>query len=543
MLTAITHRSEGKIKLELIDPAPFSEEEDRALDFGLKGVALSDNEEFYFGLVGTNAVGDREMIPFFRPENASFLEYDLNKLIYTLARPKRAVIGLYSSLPIEGEYDFMTRKQRNSWYIYDLMSSQFDVRSLDANFTHIGPEIDILMLVHPKQLNEASLYAIDQFILRGGKALFFVDPYAEVEVAIEQNFHQDRLSDKSSGLEKLFEKWGVTVSRTDVLADRTHALPVRVNFDKRPVTHLTVLGFNDSNFNEDDVVTRQLTAINSVHPGFISLTPTEGLTATSLIQSSKDSDALPVDLVKITMDPTQMLDQFTPDNTRKTVALRLQGIFPAAFETPLTPATDNQESQHLTQSSTPGNIIIVADADLLQDRLWVRIQNFMGHKIPTPVANNGDFVINAIDNLGGSNALISIRGRGEYIRPFEYVNQLRKEAEGRFRETEEKLVQRLQETEQRILELEKQRDSQSNIDMTPEQEAAIADFTQEKAQIRKQLREVRRQLDKNIEELGWWLRAINILLVPILVTLFGIAVFIIQVRRRKRTIAPSGDVS
>lgn len=533
MLNNFSRAAGNKLVVHLIDPEPFSEAEDRALDFGLRGINLPNQGDFYFGLVGTNSVGQKELIPFFRPENGSFLEYELAKLIFSLSRPHRPVLGLYSSLPMSGQYDYMQQRAVNTWTIFDQLDAQFDVRLIDDGFDRIDPEIDVMMVVHPKNLPLQSLYALDQFLVRGGRAFFLVDPFAEGEVSITDNPFNDRMSDKSSGLERLFDTWGIHIPRDEVLADRTLAVPVNADQHNRPVTHLTVLGFGNEQFNSDDIITRQLSGINVAHGGLIKFTPIDPLQVTPLIQSTRDSGAIPVDNIRYNTDPTRLLDAFAPDNQQKALAVRVAGLFHSVFGDSA-PEGMPDTLPHVAQAANSGNVVIMADVDFLQDPLWVHTQQVGNQKLAVPFANNADFVSNVIDNLGGSDALISIRGRGDLQRPFDYVNELRKQAEAEFRETEQRLVERLAQTEQRIKQLEAQRDSKSAVYMTPEQEATITQFMQEHARIRKQLREVRHQLDKHIERLGNVLRAINILAVPLLVALFGIIVAIVQLRHRYR---------
>lgn len=533
MLNNFSQVAGDQLRVQIIDPEPFSEAEDRALDFGLRGIKLPNQGDFYFGLVGTNAIGQKELIPFFRPENGSFLEYDLAKLIYNLSRTRQPVLGLYSSLPLSGHYDYIQQRAVDAWTIFEQLDAQFDLRELPEGFDQIDSEIDVLMMVHPKNPSVETLYAIDQFLARGGRAFFLIDPFAEAEVSVVDNPYNDRISDKSSGLETLFNAWGVEISRQELLADRSLAIPVKVAHHNRPVTHLTVLGFGKEQFNRDEIITRQLNGMNVAHAGFIQYDPNPTLNVTPLIQSTPDSGAMPVDNLRYNTDPTHLLDAFEPDQTPKALAVRIEGLFHSAFgEVP--PETVSSSDPHLANASRAGNVVIIADVDFLQDPLWVHTQKIGNQTLTAPFSNNGDFVNNVIDSLGGSDALITIRGRGDLFRPFDYVNELRKEAEAEFRETEQRLVEQLSRTEQRIRALEEQRDSASAVHMTPEQEAAITQFMQEHAKIRKQLREVRHQLDKNIEQLGIYLRLINILAIPLLVALFGTIVAIIQLRHRYR---------
>lgn len=522
--------SNGMINLKIIDPEPFSEEEDKAAEFGLQAIPVTQESNIYLGLAATNSVDDVEIITFFQPEKAQFMEYDISKIIYTLANPKKPTVGLISSLPLQGKIDPMTGKNDSSWGVYQYMQSLFDVRLIDPGFIEIDEDIDTLMIVHPKNLSEDSQYAIDQFVLKGGRVLLFVDAHSDVEVAVAGNQMQDRLSDKSSNLDKLLTAWGIKQEKEMVLADKTYALPVSVNYQNRPKAHITVLGFENGALNSEDIITSDLTTINMAHAAVFS--PIEGATTTltPLISSSPASDMLPVQQVKFTVDPSQLLDTFEPKDKKLVAAYRIFGDIKSAFDGPVNGKEGSPE--HIAQSQMPINVIVVGDSDMLHNRMWAQVRKFLDEVDFQVVAHNASFVINALENLSGSGDLISIRSRGTYSRPFERVQKLRIDAEERFRAKEQELVGRLRETEDKIKQLQTSRDNSSNILFSPEQEQAIVEFRQEQVDTRKELREVRHQLDKDIENLGSWLKWINILLIPILVALFGILVALFRSNKR-----------
>ncbi len=520
----------GKINLKVIDPEPYSEEEDKAAEFGLQAIPLTQETNIYLGIAATNSIDDLETISFLQPENERFLEYELSKLIYTLAHPEKPVVGLISSLPIQGRIDPRTGKNVDSWGVYQLLQQLFEIRLIDSGFTEIDDDIDTLMIVHPKNMSEESQYAIDQFVLKGGRVLLFVDAHSDVEVAVAGNQMQDRLSDKSSTLEKLMTTWGIKQEKEMVLADKTYALPVSVSYQNRPKAHITVLGFEGEALNSEEVITRELNNINMAHCAVLSPIKDATTTLTPLITSSTASGMLPTQQVKFTVDPAQLLDAFKPSDKQYVAAYRISGNAVSAFDKPI----NNHEStpEHITKSLKPINVIVVGDSDMLHDRMWARMQQMFGETQFIPIAHNASFVINAVEQLSGSSDLISIRSRGTYARPFDLVQELRFKAEERFRQKEQELVNKLDAAKKKIEELQATRDQSSSMLFTPEQEQAIKQYREERAETRKELRVVRHQLDKDIENLGTLLRWITILLVPALVATFGIIVALIRSNRR-----------
>jgi ABC-type uncharacterized transport system involved in gliding motility auxiliary subunit len=530
MLQEFVQHSDGKLRLSIIDPLPFSEDEDRAAEFGLRGINLGiSSEAIYMGIAGTNAIGDEETIGFLDPGKETFLEYDLAKLIDNLANPQRPVIGLISNLSIDGGFDPATQRMTEPWLIVSQIRQLFALRNLPDTSTNIDEDISILMVVHPKTLTDATLYAIDQFILRGGRALLFVDPYSEADTpaADPNNPAAAMMADRASQMDSLLNAWGVSMNTDEFIGDDRFALTVS-GPTNRPVRHLGLIGVDDSGINPDDVTTSGLRSLNFGYAGHISVAEDAAATVTPLVQSSEVAELLSASILNFLRDPEQLRVDFTPTAKRYTIAARIQGSVPSAFpDGPPEPT----EAEHLAESTSPINVILVADTDLLTDRLWAQIQNFFGQRIPTAFASNADFVINALDNLSGSGDLISIRSRATYTRPFTKVQELRREAESRFRVTEEKLQSELEETENKLSELQASREDSSVMIMTPEQEAALDRFQEERLRIRKELRQVQRGLDQQIEDLGMWLKIINIGLAPVIITLLSILYLLLKRRR------------
>jgi ABC-type uncharacterized transport system involved in gliding motility auxiliary subunit len=536
-LQEFVQHSNGKLRLTIIDPLPFSEDEDRANEFGLQGVALqSTSDPIYMGIAGTNSIGDEEIIAFLDPGKENFLEYDLAKLVYTLSNPERPVIGLITDLPMFSGFDNQTQQSRQPWLIVPEVQQLFAVRTLSTTETQIDADIDVLMVVHPKELGSATLYAIDQFVLGGGRALFAVDPFSEVDIPPPnpQNPQAALMASRSSSLNNLTDAWGVSVNTENVVGDDLFALEVSAA-GLRPTRHIGLIGIDDTAMDEDDVIMSGVRILNFGYTGYIEVADDASATVTPLVQSSDIAAPLPVNILPFMQDPATLRDGFSPTGERYTLAARIQGKVSSAFpEGPPVDVPTGPDAEHLTEAVDSINVILIADTDIFTDRLWAQVQNVFGQRLTTAFANNGNFIVNALDNLTGSGDLISIRGRGTFNRPFTRVQNLRREAEGQYRITEQRLQQELQATEAKLAELQVSRDDSNALILTSEQEDALERFQQERINIRKELRKVRRNLDQSIESLGTWLKIINIGLMPLIITVISLALVFLGYRRKSK---------
>jgi len=533
----VANAPEGKLVLNVVDPVPFSEEEDRAEQLGIQSAGVGPGgEAVYFGLAGTNSVGSMDRIPIFDPRKEGFLEYDVARLIYNLANTDKAVVGLLTSAPIAGGFDPATQQPSQPWVVVEQAKQLLEVRTLPASVLSIDSDVDVLWIVHPTMLDDSTLYAIDQFVMRGGRALVFVDPQAEILAGADPTGLGIGQGASSSTLGRLFEAWGVDFNPTSVVADNRYALSIGGRF--QPIRHIGLLGLDAESLSQDDPITSGLSSVNLGVAGHFELA--EGATAklTPLMSSSVESEIMPVDRFQFLPDPEELLNGFTPGGKQYVLAARLEGPLKSAFPdgAPSGPdraaAVDTALSSAHLASTDNANLVLVGDVDVLSDRLWVQAQNFLGQRLMTAFASNGDFVINALDNLSGSAALIGLRSRATFTRPFTTVEELRRKADLEFRATEDRLEAELTQTEQRLGELQAARNDGNSLLMSPEQQAEIQRFLDEQVRIRQELRSVRRNLDADIDRLGTWLKTINIALVPLLLTIFALGVVI--VRRRKK---------
>ena len=563
LLQEYTAAANGKIELQLLDPLPFSDVEDRAVAFGLQGVPLDQGgEQVYFGLAATNSTDDQQVIAFFQPERERFLEYDLTKLIHSLAFPKKTVVGLITDLPLEG--DLMAAMQGQPMIPYQVISQikpLYDIQDLSEDLDVVPDNVDVLMVAHPQHLTDKTLYAIDQYVLKGGKALVFVDPNSET-----QQMHPSQLNPPGtpldSNLEKLFKAWGVTVEPKMVAGDRRAARRVNAGTAEHVVAmdYLAWLSLDQTNVNHDDLITADLSHVNMASAGIVDPLPDAKTSFTPLITTSVDSMAIPVAKIQVAggvPDIGGLLKDFQAGGKKLVLAAHVTGPAATAFPdgppkdekkdaaaakdaggkdaaAPATPAPATPPGPpQLKNSAEPINVVVVGDTDILEDRFWVQTQDFFGQSVVIPVANNGDFVANAIDVLSGGNDLISLRSRGTSARPFELIVDIQRVADARYQATEKDLESKLKDTQDKIKQLRDQ-GGRPGAALAAEQEQTIDSFRGDMIAIRQQLRQVQLALRQDITRLQGVTEFFDIAFIPIVVGVVAMIVGIVRLRRRKR---------
>lgn len=550
LLEEFSRASGGKVTLTVVDPEPFTDAEDAAVASGLQGLPVpGSTETLYLGLVGENAVDTREVIPFFDPASERVLEYEIARLVHGLANPKRPVLGVITSIPISGGFTMDPRTgrptQEQPWQISQDLQRLFEVRFLGVTATEIPEDVNVLMLVHPKGLAPQTLFAIDQYVLRGGRVLAFVDPLCEMDTSAGPNPAPDA---RASDLGPLLAAWGVRLRPATIAADRTYAQRVMAQNAREPVPFVAWLGLTGDAMSPSDPITAQLTRVNVPTGGIIEPLPsgeasadaTPNTTITPLLQTSEDSMALPAATIGLMPDPERLLSQFRQEGQKLTIAARLSGSVKTAFpQGRPEPAEGDGEStpagEVLSASRGSINVVLVADADLLADMFWVRREALFGQVTAVrTIADNGAFVINAAENLAGSADLISVRAREPASRPFTRVEGMQRRADEQYRVERQRLELKLQEAQGRLGELQAQRgeDAESLV-LTPEQQAEIDRVREEFAQTRKELRRVEADLRRDIERLGVQLQAINTGLMPALLTIGALGLWGARSARRR----------
>ena len=590
LLREIVMASNSNLRLSVIDPEPFSEDEDLATQFGIQPVPVTQGgEEIYFGLVVTNGSGENmpfnmqvsETIPLIRPDQEEFLEYEVIKLVAKVNNPDLPVVGLITQLDIDGGFDPVRGQATAPWMVMEYIRQLYEVRrvdiaGIDAN-NHIDDEVDILMVVHPQDLSEEILYQIDQYIMRGGAIMLFLDPNADSMVTQSP---QGTLipAGMRSELPRLLEAWGIAFENDKVLTDNELALRVVMGQSRRPSPHLGMLGVQRNYLAQNDIITNGLETINFSSAGAIAQLEETSTIFEPLIESSTDAMLMDAALLENVADPSVLFDEFVSSQQSYVVAARVSGLLDSAFpegrpivseegeesesqseitsnslasedtvvEQEVVGSEEAEEEiaeaveeevievrEHISGSGTIANIVVFADTDFLSDRMWVQVAQFLGRRIPQPFANNGDLIINALDNLSGSADLVSIRSRGRYSRPFTRVLDLQREADDRLRTEEADLLSRLAETEASLADLNQVEDGEPIGQITPEIQSEIDRFNGELLETRRRLRDVQYQLTEDIERLGANLKAIDTALIPILLTIILLVMHYLRVQRRK----------
>ena len=589
LLREIVMASNSNLRLNVIDPEPFSEDEDLATQFGIQPVPVTQGgEEIYFGLVVTNGSGENmpfnmqvsETIPLIRPDQEEFLEYEVIKLVAKVNNPDLPVVGLITQLDIDGGFDPVRGQATAPWMVMEYIRQLYEVRrvdiaGIDAN-NHIDDEVDILMVVHPQDLSEEILYQIDQYIMRGGAIMLFLDPNADSMVTQSP---QGTLipAGMRSELPRLLEAWGIAFENDKVLADNELALRVVMGQSRRPSPHLGMLGVQRNYLAQNDIITNGLETINFSSAGAIAQLEETSTIFEPLIESSTDAMLMDAALLENLADPSVLFDEFVSSQQSYVVAARVSGLLDSAFPEGRPIVSEEEEEsesqseitsnslasedtvveqevlgseeaeeeiaeaveeevievrEHISGSGTIANIVVFADTDFLSDRMWVQVAQFLGRRIPQPFANNGDLIINALDNLSGSADLVSIRSRGRYSRPFTRVLDLQREADDRLRTEEADLLSRLAETEASLADLNQVEDGEPIGQITPEIQSDIDRFNGEMLETRRRLRDVQYQLTEDIERLGANLKAIDTALIPILLTIILLVMYYLRVQRR-----------
>ncbi len=546
MLEEMATRANGRIELEIIDPAPFSEAEDQAVAQGLVARPLGNGEVMYFGLTGTNRVDSLEVIPFFADERQEYLEYDLARLIHNLSQPEKPVLGIMSNLPLDtgvGGIMAAMRGQSQPFLIYAELTDRFEVEFIAPQAVRIPKRVDVLLLAHPRPPTDVQAYAIDQFVMRGGRVIAFIDPQSEVSLTAGPNGEPLKGYREQSNLPRLMRHWGVAMDDDIILADRKRAQRVAAGRDaRRAVTdYILWMGYGAQEVNGDDLITANIDRLNIGTVGVLQKLDGATTDFTPLVTSSDDAGVMTREYVLRAPTPDALQRKFVKGETPYVISARLAGAVSTAFPDGPPDATNEKGEKarakdHLT--ATPAaNIVVFADSDFFDDRFWVSEQNYLGQRFGVPIADNGKFLLNAVENLMGSNDLISLRGRERVARPFTRVEALQKAAEQQYLQEEENLILRIETAQGELDKLEKAGASLGDA------EAAAKAHRAELVSARKALRRVQADLRRDIETLEARVTWLNIITMPLLVSALALALAWRQRRKRLATQKAGGLIA
>jgi ABC-type uncharacterized transport system involved in gliding motility auxiliary subunit len=548
MLEEYAAVSRGRVRLEFFNPEPFSETEDRAQALGLQGVPVDQSgEQVYFGLAGVNLFDDERTIPFLQPDRERFLEYDLTRMVWELSNPRRPVMGVISSLPLNGDPRAMMMRQPGvgqPFVIMNQLRQFYTVRDVATDAQVIEPDVQVLLVAHAQNLSEQTLYAIDQFVMRGGRLIAMTDPHSESQ-ASRPSPGQQPARDTASSLTRLFEAWGIEAPSDKVVLDIRDAWRVRSSDPRdrvQAVAYLAWYNIPAAGLNRSEVATAELQQVTVASAGEVRRREGASIEFIPLLTTSDRTQLVDAAAVRQEPNPARLLANFAPDGGNRVIAARIRGQLNSAFQAAPAPAEGQERPAdfpaHRARTEGPANLIVANDADILEDRFWVRVQDFFGQQVTTPFSDNGSFLINLADSMAGGEALVSLRSRGESLRPFDYVEGIRRDAEARFRQTERGLQERLEATERRLRELRTGPGGQGEgrpaaaAVITAEQRAEIDRAREEIRRTRGELRQVQLELRRDIDGLETLLRVLNIALVPALLTVFAIALGWVRARRR-----------
>ena len=527
--------SNKNITVEIIDPRPFTDQEDLANVYGIQGLQLNEEgERFYFGAVFSNSVDDTTVIPFFELDREQFLEYDLTKTIYNLANTTKPNIGLISGLHLVGRVNNSqgSAQYERPFYIYQTLSEFFNVIDLSLEVSEIPENIDQLLIVHPKNLSDATLYAIDQFVMTGKGVTIFTDPFSEFDNNLSKPESEKDFS--NSNLSRLFKSWGFDMKPGMVIGDIVNGRKVSLgpSNDQKIVTYVLWLAIQQNLLSNTDIITSNLDYIFLKSAGSIeNLNTNSSLVIEPLISTSKESMLIERYKMQFRADPEQLLKDFESQDKSYIIGARIKGELDSAFTMEDIKKIELDTKQHINNIKD-ANIILFADTDLLSDNTWISEQDMFGRNSITPIADNGRMVVNSIESMSGSRNLIGLRGRGSSNRPFLVIEDLQKKAELSFREKQISLQNELQGTEDKLKEIQSNQ-LNSSENKTSEQNKAIEEFQRKILSIRKQLRDVQRQLNADIERLENNIKILNIWTMPLIVIILYFFIKVFTEKRRK----------
>jgi len=515
LLKEYESRSGDHLVVEEFDPKPDSDEEEWAQRYGLQSQSLDMfgvGGGLYFGIVAVS--GNREAaIPLLAESAEPRLEYLLTRMVSEVASEKTVQVGIMSALPVNGS---------KKWSVVSEIKRQYEVQNVEMDADKIPDDIDTLVVIHPADISDTALYALDQFVLRGGRMLAFTDPMslAAQESANPQMQQYGMPPPKmASDLNQLIRAWGIETPAGKLAADEGVASLLQGR-GGQAVRNAAWLSLRPANINSGDVATSALSDLMLPFAGTFEGTVSNGLKRVDLLFTADDgflTDTRSVQSGKINIPA---------DKQRQPLAIRLTGTFHTAFPDgkPVAEGDTNSVAkvEGLKESATPGVVILVSDADMLADRFCMQNVRLFGQTMRQPSNENLSFALNMVEQLCGSQALIGLRSRSAFDRPFDRVIELEKQAAFKWQAEEQRLNEKLMATQSRLAALQQAKGDGQQLTLSPEQEAEVKKFREETFQTQQSLKEVRKSLRSDIESLGARLKAFNIIAIPLFVALLGI---------------------
>lgn len=525
MLATYASLSNGKITLEVVDPQPFSDAEDRAVGFGINRIRIAGApQELFFGLAATNSTNGRGQIPVFSPDREAFLEYDLTRLIAELGQPQKPVVAVIDGIAMGGNPMARMPEQQ----ILKQLRELFTVESISGDVDKLPDGTRVVMVVHPRRLSDRTLYTLDQWVLNGGATMVFVDPHAEMAPGLRPGMPAQ---EPASEFDKLLAAWGVNFDTSKAVGDPTTAIRTVREVNGRAVeaTNLPWLSLRAQDMARDDAALAQISTIIMTTAGSFTA-KSDATKLKPLISASAEAGFLPARAAgDPASDPRLLYTQLKATETKPVLAARLSGELKSAFPDGK-PEGSEATGEHRKAMEGTANVILIGDADMVMDRNWIRQRQVMGQVISQAFSNNGAFILNAVEQMVGGTALADLRGRGVSTRPFEKIEAIAKTAEAKYLKQQQDLVAKLQQTEQRINQLSQQAGKDGDV-LSDETQKAVEQFRSELLSTRAQLRSVQFELRREVDSLQTWLTALNVGIIPALVAALALG---FALRRPKR---------
>jgi ABC-type uncharacterized transport system involved in gliding motility auxiliary subunit len=546
LLAEYRRAGNGKVIIDRFNPEPDSDAEDSAALDNVEGQMTNTGEKFYLGL-SVSFLDQKASIPVLSPDRERLLEYDITRAIAQVAATKKAVIGVMAGLPVLGRpLNPMTKQQPTEpWVLGSELKRNFDVRQIAVDSKKIDDDIQVLLVIHPRNITEEGEYAIDQFVLRGGKLIAFVDPYAyfDQQPDLQNPFGGSQAG--QSSLYTLFKAWGMEPTLNQVVADLTFASGAG------PRLLPTLLSLNQEALNQDDVVMSQVGTLLLPFAGVFKGKPAEGLTQTVLAHTSRNS--MLVDLIIATLSGEPSTRGFQPSGEEYPLALRLSGKFKSAFPNgpppPMFAPRDQKKDEpkkdvappkHLREGAGENQVVLVADVDMLSDGAAVEVQEIFGQKLVVPRNGNLSFAQGLIEQFSGDQNLMGLRSRASFTRPLTVIQQMQGEAQQQYLGKIKELEDSLNQTQENLQNLQRGKGvTSSTTILTPEQQAEIDNFRKKSVETRAELKEVRKNLRVDTDRLEIWTKVVNIGLVPLLIAIAGLALALAKRRRAASTARPA----
>ena len=542
--------SKGMVVLKILDPKPDTDEEEWAQKYGIKPITLPSGNTVYFGAV--ISMLDQEMLlPYFDQRRENFLEYDISQAIQKVGSTSTSKVGLLSVLNLQGGRSMIPgQPPAQKWVFLNELEKSVTVENLALTIEEIPDDINLLIVLHPRSFNPRLRYAVDQYVLRGGRLVVLLDPNARIDMTSPANqFGQQ--PQLSSDLPELLKQWGVDYDVSKVVGDRLHA--TQVNTGQGVMSFPMWMTFRSDSLDQKHPITAQLENLLFVEAGSLKKAADSKTEFTPLLSLSAKSGLIDTFQLRFAA-PDQLSRDMKVDGEAKAVMAITTGIFSSAFpngqpvkekKNPEASAAGEESKEetplkhpHLLEAAELNSILLFSDVDFLSDQFSVQKLNFLGQSIIQPRNDNLNLMLNAAEHLSGNEALMSIRSRGRFSRPFTRLLAMQRQAQLRHQTEEKLLLSQLEEVQQRLNSLLESagEQGQSEVILPPEVQVEIEKFREEERQARRKLREVRKILRQDIERLGQGLLLLNMLLVPLIVGIIGLIVYRLRTRRRRKTI-------